>query len=35
MRKGLRFNLFAERFYELTHMKALTMVKNAFELVFA
>ena len=35
MRKDLRFNLFEEDFYELTHMKALSMVKNVFELVFA
>ena len=34
-RKGLQFKLFEERFYELTHMKALPMVKNVFELVFA
>ena len=34
-RKGLQFKLFEERFYELTHMKALPMVKNVFGLVFA
>ena len=33
--KGLRFNLFEERFYKLTHMKALPMIKNVFELFFA
>ena len=35
MRKGLRFKLLDERFYKLTHMKALPMVKNVFGLVFA
>ena len=34
MRKGLRFELFKERFYKFTSMKALLMVKNVFELVF-
>ena len=28
MRKGLRFKLFEERFYELTDMKAQPMVKE-------
>ena len=35
MEKGLRFNLFEERFYKFTHMKALPMMKNVFELFFA
>ena len=35
MRKGLQFNLLEERFYKLTHMKALPMVKNVFELFLA
>ena len=34
-RKCLRFNLFEERFYNLTQMKALPIVKYVFELVFA
>ena len=33
MRKGLRFKLFKERFYELTHMKAWPIAK-VFGLVF-
>ena len=35
MRKGLRFELFEEKFYKLPYMKALSMVKNVFERVFA
>ena len=35
MRKGLRFNLFEERFYKLAKMKALPMVNYVFKLVFA
>ena len=34
MRKGLRFKLPEERFYKLTQVKVLPMVKNVFGLVF-
>ena len=35
MRKGLRFKLLEERFYELRHMKALPVAKIVFGLAFA